>query len=111
VSNQEVARPIQVVGAVVNWHERCTQWLAGLADEPRPGAPRTVPDQDVEAMITRTLNGPAAHSRWQVPRATIARICRAFGLEPHRTESFKRVGVYPHPPSWAVPLVAETKHT
>ncbi|MGH9159174.1 MAG: IS630 family transposase [Vicinamibacteraceae bacterium] len=133
-SNQEVARRVGVVGATVGkWRERFrTQRLAGLADEPRPGAPRTVLDRKVEAVITRTLEGPPpAATHWstrrmakaaKVSHATVARIWRTFGLQPHRTETFKLsadpflvekvrdiVGLYLHPPDRAVVLCVDEK--
>jgi transposase len=134
VSNQEVARRLHVVGATVGkWRERFrVQRLAGLADEPRPGAPRTVRDKKVEDVITRTLEGPPpAATHWstrrmakatKVSHATVARIWRAFGLQPHRAESFKLsadpffvekvrdiVGLYLHPPDRAVVLCVDEK--
>ena len=41
---------------VVKWRKRFLGGgLDGLVDEPRPGAPRTITDDDVEAVIVRTL--------------------------------------------------------
>jgi len=134
LTNQEVARQLHVVGATVGkWRERFrTQRLDGLADEPRPGAPRTVKDAKVEAVITRTLEGPPLHAtQWstrtmakaaRVSRATVHRIWQAFGLQPHRTDTFKLsadpffiekvrdiVGLYLHPPDRAVVLSVDEK--
>jgi len=73
--------------------------MEGLRDDPRPGAPRTVDDERVEAVIVRTLEsvpkdathwssrGMARASRLSV--STVQRIWRAFGLQPHRLETFK----------------------
>ena len=104
----------------------------GLLDEPRPGTPRTVSDADVERVVTRTLESlPRGATQWStrsmaqasgLSRATISRIWRAFGLKPHRTETFKLsqdplfiekvrdiVGLYLSPPERAVVLCVDEK--
>ena len=73
--------------------------LDGLADEPRPGAPRTVTDADVERVVTRTLETkPKNATHWStrgmakatgMSQSAVSRIWRAFGLKPHRAETFK----------------------
>src|SRR5262249_35767914 len=73
--------------------------LDGLYDEPRPGAPRTITDTEVERVVIRTLETtPRGQTHWSLrgmanatglSRMTISRIWHAFGLQPHRTESFK----------------------
>jgi DeoR/GlpR family transcriptional regulator of sugar metabolism/transposase len=70
-------------------HER----LEGLADEPRPGRPRTITDDHVEKVITATLQQePGGGARWStrsmasqvgMSQTAISRIWRAFGLKPH----------------------------
>ncbi len=72
--------------------------LDGLFDEPRPGAPRTIADTEVERVVIRTLETtPRGQTHWSLrgmanatglSRMTISRIWHAFGLQPHRTESF-----------------------
>jgi transposase len=134
VPNQAVARDLRITGASVGkWRERFrVHRLEGLADEPRPGAPRRVSDTQVEKLITRTLESPpAAATHWstrsmarasKVSRATVSRIWRAFGLQPHRTETFKLsadpffiekvrdiVGLYLNPPEHAVVLCVDEK--
>jgi transposase len=134
VPNQVVARELRITGASVGkWRERFrVHRLEGLADEPRPGAPRRVSDTQVEKLITRTLESPpAAATHWstrsmarasKVSRATVSRIWRAFGLQPHRTETFKLsadpffiekvrdiVGLYLNPPEHAVVLCVDEK--
>ena len=134
LSNQAVARELRVTGATVGkWRERVRiARLEGLADEPRPGAPREISDAQVEEVITRTLETtPPQATHWstrsmaratKLSRATVARIWRAFGLQPHRSESFKLsadpffiekvrdiVGLYLNPPDHAVVLCVDEK--
>ena len=66
---------------------------------PRPGAPRTVTDEQVAAVVTATLeSSPANATHWStramaaqmgLSQSTVSRIWRAFGLQPHRAEAFK----------------------
>ena len=104
----------------------------GLLDEPRPGAPRTVSDADVERVVTMTLEAmPRGATQWStrsmakacgMSSATVNRIWRAFGLQPHRMETFKLsadplfiekvrdvVGLYMAPPERAVVLCVDEK--
>jgi transposase len=106
--------------------------LDGLYDEPRPGAPRTIADADVERVVIRTLETtPRGETHWSLrgmanatglSRMTISRIWHAFGLQPHRTETFKLspdplliekvrdiVGLYMNPPEHAVVLCVDEK--
>jgi transposase len=129
MSNGAVARKLQITGATVcKWRERFRlNRLEGLLDEPRPGAPRSIADKQVEAVVTRTLESmPANSTHWStrlmakkvgLSQTAIVRIWRAFGLQPHRVENFKFskdpqfvekvrdiVGVYMHPPDRAIVL-------
>jgi transposase len=73
--------------------------LDGLLDEPRPGAPRTILDADVERVIARTLESkPRDATHWStrsmarelgMSQSAVSRIWRAFSLQPHRSETFK----------------------
>jgi transposase len=73
--------------------------LDGLLHEPRPGAPRTITDAQVERVLTQTLETtPADATHWSIrsmaqasrlSRSAVHRIWRAFALQPHRTETFK----------------------
>src|SRR5437870_46816 len=104
--------------------------LAGLLDEPRPGAPRRVTDEQVEQVLVKTLEStPRDATHWStrsmaaasgVSRPTVHRIWRAFGLQTHRTETFKLsndpqfvekvrdvVGLYFNPPERALVLCAD----
>lgn len=98
-SNQAVARELRTSGATVGkWRERFRKArLEGLADEFRPGAPREISDSQVEEVITRTLeSSPPEATRWstrsmaqaaKLSHMAVARIWRAFGLQPHRSET------------------------
>ncbi|MBZ5666470.1 MAG: IS630 family transposase [Acidobacteriia bacterium] len=133
-SNTAVATRFGVTKQMVGkWRERFVrQRLDGLLDEPRPGAPRTVRDADVERVVTLTLEAMPRHAthwstrtlaaRCGLSRATVHRIWRAFALQPHRTETFKLstdplfiekvrdiVGLYLNPPDKALVLCADEK--
>lgn len=118
---------------VCKWRQRfVARRLEGLLDEPRPGAPRTIRDAEVERVLTHTLECPPAEAtHWStrrlaqavgVSRSTVHRIWRAFGLQPHRVETFKLstdplfiekvrdiVGLYLHPPDNALVLCVDEK--
>jgi transposase len=118
---------------VGKWRARfLTRRLEGLVDEPRPGAPRTITDEQVEAVITKTLEEtPTDATHWStrsMARATgmsqtaVVRIWRAFGLKPHLDEAWKLstdpqfiekvrdiVGLYLNPPQAAVVLCMDEK--
>ena len=100
-NNTAVAARLRVCGATVGtWRTRfVARRLDGLVDDPRPGAPRTVTDAAVERVVTRTLETkPAAATHWStrgmakatgMSQSAISRIWRAFGLKPHRADTFK----------------------
>ena len=132
-SNKAVAQRLGVCGATVGtWRNRfVARRLEGLADEPRPGAPRTVADDEVERVVTKTLETkPTNATHWstrgvakgsELSQSTVGRIRRAFGLKPHRADTFKLstdpyfvgkvrdvVGLYLSPPEKAlVPCIDE----
>ena len=132
--NTTVARRLRVAPATVGkWRRRyIEQRLAGLFDEPRPGTPRQITDAQIEAVVIKTLEStPRGATHWstrEMARAmdlsamTISRIWRAFGLQPHRSETFKLspdpllipkvrdiVGLYLTPPAHAVVLCIDVK--
>jgi transposase len=100
-TNNEVAARLGVNQATVcKWRGRfVARRLDGLSDDPRPGAPRTVTDEDVERVIVTTLEQtPLDATHWStrsLAKATgmsqsgVSRLWRAFGLKPHLTEAFK----------------------
>jgi transposase len=129
-----VARRLHVTpGTVCKWRGRFVRRrLDGLYDEPRPGAKRTITDEQVEQVIIRTLETtPRGATHWstrEMARATgmsrmaISRIWRAFGLQPHRSETFKLsndplliekvhdiVGLYLDPPAHAAVFCVDEK--
>src|SRR5262249_40096577 len=100
-TNTQVAEQLGVtLPTVGKWRSRFVEdRLDGLIDEPRPGTPRSVTDAQVEQIITTTLESkPVAATHWSTRSlakatglsfSTIGRIWRAFGLQPHRTDTFK----------------------
>jgi transposase len=134
LSNLAVGQQLQIGNkAVGKWRSRfVAKGLAGLLDEPRPGAPRRVSDEQVEQVLVKTLEStPRDATHWStrsmaaasgVSRPTVHRIWRAFGLQPHRSETFKLsndpqfiekvrdiVGLYFSPPERALVLCADEK--
>ena len=132
--NKAVARRLHLSETTVcKWRKRFqAQRLDGLYDEPRPGAPRTITDAQVEAVIVRTLETtPRGATHWStrdmaktagLSHVTIGRIWQTFGLKPHRTDTFKLspdpllidkvrdiVGLYLHPPDRALVLCVDEK--
>ena len=132
--NAEVAERLGVHRSTVNkWRARfLAERLDGLHDEPRPGAPRTVTDDDVERIIVKTLEDtPADATHWStrsmaqatgMSQSTVSRIWRAFGLKPHLVDTFKLspdplfvdkvrdiVGLYLNPPDGALVLCVDEK--
>jgi transposase len=100
--NTQVAEVLGVSRATVaKWRSRfVSARLEGLSDEPRPGAPRTITDEQVELVITKTLEerGPGLDTHWStrsmaaatgMSQSAISRIWRAFELKPHLIETWK----------------------
>ena len=134
LDNKSVAKKLRCsLGMVGKWRSRFLKTrLEGLYDEPRPGAPRKVTDDHVEQIIIQTLETtPHGQTHWSTrelakatgfSRMTISRVWRAFGMQPHRTESFKLspdpqliekvrdiVGLYMDPPEHAVVFCVDEK--
>ena len=133
-TNTQLARELRVTKQTVGkWRSRFIGTrLDGLLDEPRPGAPRTVNDAAVEEVVRLTLETkPRDATHWStrgmaarcgLSQSTVTRIWRAFGLQPHRTETFKLspdplfvekvrdiVGLYLDPPDRALVLCVDEK--
>ena len=133
-SNREVAGQLRVTPQTVGkWRGRFQiARLDGLLDEPRPGAPRTISDAMVEQVIAKTLHEkPRAATHWSsrtmakasgLSQSAVVRIWGAFGLQPHRAETFKLstdplfiekvrdiVGLYLNPPDRALVLCVDEK--
>jgi transposase len=132
--DKDVARRLHINrGTVGKWRVRFLEKRTdGLLDEPRPGAPRKISDTHVERVITLTLESkPKDATHWStramarragLSQSAISRIWRAFGLQPHRSESFKLstdplfvekvrdiVGLYLNPPDKALVLCLDEK--
>jgi transposase len=132
--NSEIAKALDIHRqTAAKWRARFLRdGLEGLVDEPRPGRPRTILDEQVERVITTTLEQtPADATHWStrslakelgLSQSAVSRIWRAFGLEPHRVESWKLsrdpqfvdkvrdvVGLYLDPPERAVVLCVDEK--
>jgi transposase len=125
---ERVSRP-----TITKWRNRFAERrLEGLLDEPRPGRPRTVTDEQVESIVTTTLEStPKNATHWStrslatelgVTQNAVWRTWQAFGLQPHRQEKFKLsadpqfvekvydiCGLYLNPPERAVVLCIDEK--
>jgi transposase len=133
-SNTEIGARLGVArGTVAKWRTRfIDKRLDGLHDEPRPGAPRSVSDDDVERVIVKTLEEtPKDATHWStrsmaaatgMSQSAVSRIWRAFALKPHQVDEFKLspdplfidkvrdiVGLYLNPPDAAVVLCVDEK--
>ena len=133
-SNAAVAARLRTTGFTVGlWRNRfIAEGVVGLGDEPRPGAPREIGDEKIEQVVRLTLEKtPKGATHWSsrmlaaktgLSQSTISRIWRAFGLKPHRTESFQLssdpllidkvrdiVGLYLDPPHHALVLCVDEK--
>jgi len=119
---------------VSKWRSRfLADRLEGLTDQPRPGRPRTISDDQVEQVVTATLEQapPKGDTHWStrsmanatgMSQSAISRIWRAFGLKPHLVQTWKLskdpqfvdkvrdiVGLYLDPPAKAVVLCVDEK--
>jgi transposase len=133
--NKSVAARVGVWPQTVGkWRARfVTDRLEGLADEPRPGAPRKITDEQVEQVIVTTLEAAptGGDTHWStrsmaaatgLSQTAISRIWRAFGLKPHLVDTWKLstdaqfiekvrdiVGLYVDPPEAAMVLAVDEK--
>ena len=133
-TNVEVADRLEVDRSTVRkWRNRFVEFrLDGLLDEPRPGRPRVVGDEQIKDLITATLETtPKDATHWStrsmaehlgLSQSMVSRVWRAFGLAPHKQDSWKLskdplfvekvrdvVGLYLDPPERAVVLCVDEK--
>lgn len=134
-SNSDVAQRFQVSRPTVGkWRSRFIQKrLIGLYDELRPGAPRSISDEQIAELINTTLKTKPSDgaTHWSVrsiaaettiSKTSVHRYFQAFGLQPHRQDSFKLstdpffieklrdvVGLYLDPPENAIVLCVDEK--
>ena len=134
MTNTAVAERLTITKQTVGkWRRRFVQErIDGLFDEARPGTPRRISDKDVEKVVTLTLEStPKNATHWStrsmakrsgLSHMAVQRIWRAFGLQPHRTGTFKLstdplltekvrdiVGLYLNPPDRALVLCVDEK--
>ncbi len=134
LANKQIAQDLGVcVQTVGKWRKRfAAEGMEGLVDAPRPGAPRRISDDQVEAVLTKTLEGPPENrTHWSrrkmakemgIGQDSVGRIWRTFGVKPHMVNGFKLskdpmfvektrdiVGLYLSPPSNAIVLSVDEK--
>ena len=133
-NNAVVAAKLHTTGFTIGmWRNRfITGGIAALGDEVRPGAPRQIGDDGIERAVRLTLEeAPQGATHWSsralaartgLSQSTVSRIWRAFGLRPHRSETFQLsndpllvdkvrdiVGLYMNPPHHAMVLCVDEK--
>lgn len=133
-NNKTIAEKIKFSRIMVGmWRKRfLEQGLMGLYDEARPGAPRSITDEQVAQLIRKTLNKkPKNSTHWtcrsvaketEISKSTVQRAWKAFGIQPHRQKHFKLsndpffvekvrdiVGLYLNPPDKAMVLCVDEK--
>lgn len=134
LSNGSISQQLHLSRQTVGkWRKRfIRQSLLGLYDEPKPGAPRSMGDEQIAELVHRTLKStPANATHWscrslaqesQVSKSSVQRVWRAFGLKPHRQKHFTLstdpffvekvrdiVGLYLNPPDNAMVLCVDEK--
>jgi transposase len=133
-TNRQIAGELGASELMVGrWRGRfAREGLAGLADQPRSGRPRTVDEATVQRVIAKTLEPPPGdQSQWStrllaretgLSHASVHRIWREHRLRPHQTRTFKYstdpeleakvidiVGLYLDPPEGALVLCVDEK--
>ncbi len=133
-SNTAIAEQLELSKPTIGmWRQRyLAQRVPGLYDELRPGGPRTIRDEQIAALVRKTLKTtPKDGTHWtcrsvaadtQLSKSTVHRVWQAFGLQPHRQKHFKLstdpffvekvrdvVGLYLNPPDHAIVLGVDEK--
>ena len=133
-TNTEIADELgTTMQTASKWRRRFAEHrLQGLCDAPRSGAGRRISDEKVCEIITRTLESkPENATHWStrkmaeacgISHDSVKRIWNAFGLQPHRSESFQLstdpffiekvrdvVGLYMSPPENALVFCVDEK--
>jgi transposase len=134
LTNKQIAPRVGACAHTVGvWRSRFVrERLDGLYDEPRVGRPRDIDDARIEEVVVKTLEStPRGATHWStrsmaknigLSQSSIGRIWRAFGLKPHRTETFQLskdpqlvgkvrdiVGLYLSPPENAAVFCVDEK--
>ena len=135
LDNSSVAKRVGISRQTVGkWRERFrVQGLMGLYDERRPGAPRTIDDDQIMALLQKTLDTkpPDSSTQWScrsmakatgLSKSTVQRVWSVFNIQPHRQKHFKLstdpffvekvhdiVGLYLNPPEHAMVLCVDEK--
>jgi putative transposase len=132
--NKQIAEATRMTRqTVAKWRGRFVRLgLEGLYDEYRCGRPRSIQDERIAELVNKTLQSkPEGETQWScrgmakttgLSKSTVQRVWSAFGLQPHRQESFKLstdpffieklrdiVGLYLNPPENAVVLCVDEK--
>jgi putative transposase len=133
-SNKDIAKKLNLSTPTVGqWRRRyLEQGTLGLHDEPKPGGPRSISDEQIASLIHKTLEiKPKDRTHWscrsvaeetKLSKSTVHRVWRAFGIQPHRQKHFKLsndpffvekvrdiVGLYLNPPDKAMVLCVDEK--
>lgn len=134
LNNKTIAEKVGLSGRMVGiWRQRfIDQGLMGLYDEPKPGGPRSISDEQVARLIQQTLKQkPPNATHWscrsiakqtKISKSTVQRIWSTFGIQPHRQKHFTLstdpffvekvrdiVGLYLNPPDKAMVLCVDEK--
>jgi transposase len=125
-------RGLGSVQTVCLWRKRYAEYgMAGLQDQPKPGRPRRIGRDKIAEIVATTMTPPQGMTHWSARRlakqagigkSTVHRIWQAYGLKPHRVETFKFsndpqlkekvvdiVGLYLNPPEQALVLSVDEK--
>ena len=134
LNNKTIAEKVGLSGSMVGmWRKRfLAQGMVGLYDEPRPGGPRSIQDEQLAELLRKTLKTkPEDGTHWScrsiaeqagLSKSTVHRVWKAFGIQPHRQKHFKLstdpyfvekvrdlVGLYLNPPDKAMVLCVDEK--